>query len=465
MITWLDISPLAVYLIALFVIGLFGLRHKERNHESLILAGRRLTLPAFVASLVSTWYGGILGVGEFSYRFGLSNWFVFGVPYYIAAGVFAFFLAKRARRSPEMTIPDRLFKAYGLPAGVAGAAILVVITLPAAYVLEIGILFNQFFGSPVWLGIVLGTVFSVFYLFAGGFRAAVWADMVQFVAMYVGFIIMLIFAVTKLGGLSYLNAHLPANHFSVTGGHAPSYIAFWYIVAMATLAEPAFYQRCFAAKSAAVARNGILLSIFFWFTFDFMTTACGLYARALLPDLSNPVAAYTELGAKLLPTGLLGLFFLSMLATVMSTVDSYMFLTATTISHDLFWRLKRFGDDRIQKFTSLGLVLSLVGTIVIATRFTSVVNVWHDFGSMGTSALLLPLITTYWGTYQYSPKGALLSIVLSASVTALMLYVIPLPGYFVIREPIFAGLGVSLGVFVLTRVKKIPESSQSPRPQ
>jgi SSS family solute:Na+ symporter len=454
MSNWLDISPLALYLVGLFVIGLFGLRRKEPDQESLILAGRRLTLPAFVASLVSTWYGGILGVGEFSYRFGVSNWIVFGVPYYIAAGVFAFFLAKRARRSPEMTIPDRLFKSYGLPAAAAGAAILVFITLPVAYVLEIGILFNQFFGSPVWLGILLGTIFSVFYLFAGGFRAAVWADMVQFVAMYVGFIIMLVFAVTKLGGIGYLSANLPATHFSVTGGHAPSYIAFWYIVAMATLAEPAFYQRCFAAKSATVARNGILVSIFFWFTFDFMTTTCGLYARALMPDLTNPVAAYTELGARLLPAGLLGLFFLSLMATVMSTVDSYMFLTATTISHDLFWRFKHFGEDKIHKYTAIGLAFSLVGTIVVATRFTSVVNVWHDFGSIGTSALLLPLITTYWGNYQYSPKGALLSVILSASVTVLLLYIIPLPDHFLVREPIFAGLATSVAIFLATRIPK-----------
>ena len=29
-----------------------------------LLAGRRVTLPAFVATLVTTWYGGILGIGE-----------------------------------------------------------------------------------------------------------------------------------------------------------------------------------------------------------------------------------------------------------------------------------------------------------------------------------------------------------------------------------------------------------------
>ena len=63
-----------------------------------LVAGRRLTLPGFVASLVTTWYGGILGVGEYGWSYGISSWLVFGVPYYLWAGVFALVLARRARR-------------------------------------------------------------------------------------------------------------------------------------------------------------------------------------------------------------------------------------------------------------------------------------------------------------------------------------------------------------------------------
>ena len=66
-----------------------------------LVAGRRLTLPAFVATLVSTWYGGILGVGEYAWRHGLSNWLVFGVPYYLyAARVRPVLAAPRAPQAP-----------------------------------------------------------------------------------------------------------------------------------------------------------------------------------------------------------------------------------------------------------------------------------------------------------------------------------------------------------------------------
>ncbi|OQX83765.1 hypothetical protein B6D60_10055, partial [candidate division KSB1 bacterium 4484_87] len=87
-----DALIIMMYMVFVLYIG-FQLWRKEKRSDisSFLLAGRRLTLPSFVATLVSTWYGGILGVGEYSYKFGISNWLVFGVPYYVAALIFGIF--------------------------------------------------------------------------------------------------------------------------------------------------------------------------------------------------------------------------------------------------------------------------------------------------------------------------------------------------------------------------------------
>src|SRR5712691_11870937 len=92
-----------------------------------LVAGRRVTLPAFVATLVATWYGGILGVGEYSYRYGISNWLVFGLPYYLGALLFALLFAKRARQVALYTIPDLLDRHYGRGPALAGALAVFVI--------------------------------------------------------------------------------------------------------------------------------------------------------------------------------------------------------------------------------------------------------------------------------------------------------------------------------------------------
>ncbi len=55
-----------IYLAFLLFIVLRLFRASSTGAMDYIVAGRRLTLPAFTASLVTTWYGGILGVGEYT---------------------------------------------------------------------------------------------------------------------------------------------------------------------------------------------------------------------------------------------------------------------------------------------------------------------------------------------------------------------------------------------------------------
>ena len=109
-------------LLAVYAVALLGLSAARRGGGGVdyLLAGRRMTLPAFVATLVTTWYGGILGIGEYAWRFGISTWVVFGIPYYFAAIVFALWLAPRLRRSGAITIPDLLVNAYGRTASTVG---------------------------------------------------------------------------------------------------------------------------------------------------------------------------------------------------------------------------------------------------------------------------------------------------------------------------------------------------------
>ena len=46
---------------------------------------RKLKLAGFIVTLVSTWYGGIIGIGENTYLYGFQTWTIFGLPYYIFA--------------------------------------------------------------------------------------------------------------------------------------------------------------------------------------------------------------------------------------------------------------------------------------------------------------------------------------------------------------------------------------------
>lgn len=461
----IDLVFILIYLFFLLFIAIRLWQNKRENVEDYLLAGRQLTLPSFIATMVSTWYGGILGVGEFTYLYGISNWLVFGVPYYLAAFIFAMFLAKRSRRSQIYTIPHQLDISYGKAPSILGAFFVFIMTAPAAYILMLAILINFILGWPLFIGLITGTLFSLCYVWNGGFRSVIRTDIVQFMLMFGAFLLLLPFCLFKFGGFSYLQQNLPASFFVWHGGQGAQYIFVWYFIALATLVDSSFYQRCFAAKTETVAKHGILYSILFWIFFDFLTTATGLYARAALPHLANPVASYVELSSLVLPIGLQGLFLVGLLATIMSTIDSYSFVSAMSIGRDIIWRLRDGkNENSISKYTQLGLLLSAIVSITIAYWAQSVITIWKEMGSIGTPALLIPLASSFFNNWKMRPRAAMLTMVSGAVVSGFWALsktfeVFSGKGFYWLNiEPIFPGLFITLLIFLIDNYLKRREN-------
>jgi SSS family solute:Na+ symporter len=451
----LDWTLVAIYFLILAVVWLRALG-AQPSAEDYVVAGRRVTLPAFVATLVTSFYGGILGIGEFTWRNGIANWLVFGVPYYVGAALFAWFLARRAREIELLTIPDLLERAYGRRAALVGAAAVFVSSAPAAYVLMLGTLFAAMFGGPAAPWVVAAAVLSVFYVDRGGLRTVIFTDQVQFVLMYGGFVVLLGFLVAQHGGLPFLAPRVPASHWVWHGGNGAASVIVWYVIALGTMVDPAFWQRAYAARDPRVARNGVLWSIAFWIVFDFMTTACGLYARALLPDLKDPVYAFPRLADLTLPPVALGLFYLGMIATVMSTIDAYAFIAATTVGRDVVWRLKGGDPSRIPAWSRRGLWLTCAFAAALALARPSVVALWHDIGSIVTPVLLLPVLLALSKRGRPGPRGALWLMVAPGLVTLGWVLWKSAPAstgaYPFSIEPIYAGLAASLLVWAAVRI-------------
>ncbi len=407
-----------VILVGFLTTGKRNGKQTGRDAAEYLLAGRSLTTPVFVMTLVSTWYGGILGVGEFSYRYGISNWFVQGFPYYVFAVLFAFLLAGRIRATNFVTIPDKLQHAYGKPTAILGAWLTFLLMSPAPYILMIGVLMQLVTGWSLWLCVVIGTAASTIYLAAGGFRSDVNTDIVEFFLMFLGFGVIIPFAVSRFGGFDFIRANVPPLHLTLTGGNSAQFIIVWFFIALWTLVDPSFHQRCYAAKSAAVARRGILYSIIFWVAFDALTATAGLYARAALPHLDQPVMAYPMLAEVILPPVAKGLFYVGMLATIMSTLNTLAFVSATTLGRDIVLRALGWGEEREElRLTRWGLLVSGALSVALALAVPSVIGLWYVIGTAIIPGLLIPLVTSYFPSLTVGPRSAFFSMLLGWCVS------------------------------------------------
>ena len=129
--TGIDLILIFAYFLAILFLGFRAGRKKPSEAETYLLAGRQLTLTGFVATLVVSWYGGILGIGEYSYQYGISTLLVFGLPYYIFAMIFGALLAGKIREANSITIPDRLYEHFGRKSGIFGSVLIFIISSPA----------------------------------------------------------------------------------------------------------------------------------------------------------------------------------------------------------------------------------------------------------------------------------------------------------------------------------------------
>ncbi len=445
--SWLDIFIIVFFFLSLLLIGFISSKKTSSNSEDYLLSSRKVGLFLFVLINVSTWYGGIIGVGEFTYRYGLLSWVTQGLPYYVFAFLFAIFFAKKIRAASLFTIPDKLNEVYGKKVAIISAIIVFILVTPAPYLLMSANLISLVFNIPILISLIIGIILSGSYLIKGGFRSNVYADAYQFFVMFIGFIIIFFVCLTNYGGIEYLEKKLPQSHLLFTGNASPAFLMVWFLIAMWTFADPGFHQRSYAAKSGDVAKRGIIISIFFWALFDFLTTSTGLFSKAILPDLSTPVLAFPLLAEKVLSPGLKGIFYAAMFATILSTLNSFLFLSATTISRDFIYRIKKSADEsKLKSYTIIGLIVSGLLSIVIAFLIPSVVEIWYTIGSLFIPSIILAVISAYYLRFKISNRILIVEMIGSIMVSVLWLLIrdFYLVGFWKEIEPMLIGLAFAI---------------------
>jgi len=443
-----DIGLILVYFIAVLLVGVYNTRTDSTSDY--MLMSRKLTLPAFVMTLVSTWYGGILGVSEYSTSYGISNWIIFGLPYYVFGIAFALLVAKKARALEVNSLPEILVSDYGKNAGWLASVWVLLLASPAPYILTLGLILNFFLGLNLVVAIIVGSIFSLFYILNGGFTSVVKTDKLQLLLMFAGFLIILMVLSGKYMSPIDLWHSLPESHKSLTGGQSLGYILVWFFIGSWTMVDPGFHQRVYATTTPGIAKRGILWAVLFWFIFDLMTTLTGLYAFSYLPAETIPSQAFLVLGNAVLPIGLQGLFYVGILATVMSTLDSNTLVSGITLGKDILSTFSFFKTYSTKVLIKASMLIVMLIGIVMAIWMPSVIDLWYTFGTISIPALLIPTLFSIFKK-PLSQRAVLLNLTIPpmASFLWFLFGKIDDWSYFWGIEPFYPGLFCSLLILIL----------------
>src|ERR1700728_220469 len=211
---------LGVIVLSLLTVSLSRLKQTKTKADYLV-AGRSLPTFVLVFTLLSSWIGSgsLLGGAENAYNHGFAALWQSGGGW--AGLLLIYFIAPRARKFAQFTIPDLLEARYNQAARVLGViAILFCYTAVTSYqFVGGGDILHLIFPNAITadLGKYIIAAFVIVFTAIAGMASVAYMDVAIGLLATFTLIIALPVLVHHAGGWSTIHASLPASHFQLFG--------------------------------------------------------------------------------------------------------------------------------------------------------------------------------------------------------------------------------------------------------
>ncbi len=431
---------LLLYVAAIMAVGIGA---KATTLEKFIL-GDRLGTRAMVATIVSTFYGAsvILGGVSLTYQMGLGViWYI--VPFYLG-NLAVVSLLEKITRSGRYTLPDFLGGFYGERFAVASSVLLATLCLVPEEIIAGGKILSSFTAIPAELAMIIIACILVVPVAVGGMRADVRTDIVQFILMVCAPVMMAPFVFSLRIDLTSAIPEGYLNPFSYIS--AQEIAVFFVLLFFLPITSAPLYQRLFASGSTVRSSKSVLYSIAIWMVVDSIVVLCGFAALQLFPNLTDPDMSLIVLGTAL-PVVTRGIFFVGLLAAIMSTVNSFLQSGASSLAYDVFRHLRAANDESGLLIISRVLVIVLgLLSLGLALWFQKIAPALVFTLSMWTAGILVPTLAALMG-WRLREGTALYSLLGGALSSLVWRIIQPLP-----IDALFIGLGSSLLVAIVSEV-------------
>ena len=441
-IATIDYIIIAIYLMGMIGVGVWFAK-KHTDFDDFFLAGRSLTTPLLITTLISTYYGidVLFGDSQLGFTNGVVAWFGYARPTYAFFLIAAFFLAQRLKEEDFKSLPDILDKYYGKNTRYVGAITSFIYSLPALSLYGFGMLGDVILGwEPIIGMLVLGGI-ALVYTLTGGFWAVVLTDSIQFLFMCVVLALAVPFAMNFIGGFDKMIDILEPSYFDTLGDLSIWLIIIYASTGLAILVEPTFYQRIFAAKSYKNVRNALIIGIFIWGSYDWIITIIAMAAKTgvlqgILPTDVAPDAALLTVMVAALPAGALGLFMAGVLSTEMSTLDSYCLVAGGNVAYDIYRPAIKpdATDEELIKKTRYGILLSWILGLAMAVSFDQMLGLWVFMASILISSVMVPILLGLFIPRFRKALAGFLSAGLGLASTVILNIYIMMTGTFDVME-------------------------------
>jgi len=347
--TYVDFSMLVVFLIGMFVIGYLLSRWID-TADDFMVAGRNLTPFILAAALTAANVNlySFIGQSGSAYKYGISLiWHTWtGNMALVFSGLLIIPILRRLR---IRTVPEFLGMRYNVVIRsligfywvfrlsfwlgvVLRAAALAFMTIAHVKGLE-------FTGNfSFWL--IIFAFIAVAYTFLGGMWSVTITDVIQFVLMLGGALIVLPMVMQQVGWWPGLVEKVAEGHFDLVpsmGRYNWQFILAIFVIGIQWAStDQGLLQMSFSSKDAKSSARGLVLAGIITTPFALLWILPGLCASVTLPGITDMDTAFPTLIMNTLPTLLLGLVACGLLSSQMSTISTNLEGVATLFCNDIY---------------------------------------------------------------------------------------------------------------------------------
>ena len=414
------------------------------------LSGLSLFMSFFSAGTFVVW-------GSIAYEYG---WVAITIQWMMALGgfVIGFYIAPRWRKTRVLTVGEYLGNRFGMPLKQFYSYLFLLLSFvtTGAFLYPVAKLFNVSSGISIEISIVAIGLLIIAYTTAGGLWAVVITDVLQFVILSAGLIIVVPLAFQQIGGPSQFIELAPQGFFDLTNEKYSIGFLFAFLLYNTIFigGNWAYVQRYTSVSSEKNAKKVAWLFGALYLISPVLWMIPPMIFRELeggnLAGLDNE-GAFFLICKKVLPTGMLGLMLGGMIFATASSVTTTLNMSAAVFTNDIVRKFKSTISDRnlmrTARISTVVLGLLTIGVALLVPRLGGIVEVVLSVGAITGAPLFAPPIWALFSKRQTS-FSIISSTLLGLGINCFFKFLSPLLlGFSLDRaEEMLVGVMVPLGI-------------------
>jgi len=353
----------------------------------------------------------------------------------LAGFVVGVFIAPRWKKANILTAAEYVTHRLGVNVQKTYTYIFLLISLftTGAFLYPVAKIVEVSTGFPLQSSILLLGGICILYVTAGGLRAVVVTDVLQFVILTAAVLIVVPLSFREVGGVSEFLNNTPEGFFKVFNGEfSPVFIVAFAVYNMFFLGGNwSYVQRYTSVAKPGDARKVGLLFGSLYLIAPVLWMLPPMIYRVMNPELSGLAdeGAYLLMCKQALPKGLLGLMLGGMVFATASSLNGSLNIAAGVFTNDIYKRLKpQAPNERLMKvarLSTIGFGLLAIVVALLIPLMGGIVNVVISLAALTGVPLYLPLI---WSLFSKRQNAAtvLSATLISLGINAFFKFVSPL---------------------------------------